>query len=633
MFSALGLFKGIPCPICCIFLHDSPIPSEKAQDASVPTKEYDPFSTGEVHSPPPKRRRLASPEISKDVHDAVRSIPVDSQLPDQPRPLKHASTIPVFQSGNASTAERLPTVRSAPRIAPVSVARTVSPPRTRDSKPIGNQSVRKPTKTESLTPRNVSSAPAMLKTRLAVLQKLHEQMQVQNSKLASVDGQRKALILGDQELIKYALDEEAAATKLGENIYKNAMAQKILRIKKMTIEEWVAAVSTWTGTARQVVAENNGTSAAAELVSTGLGTLEKQTAVLKHLRTPLDGLEHFNYVTSKPSDKDIASAKAGLAAASGWETCDRCGTRFQVFPGRDEHGKLTSHGKCRYHWAKPYRTVGAKSDRILGQSEATYRCCNKSAGSEGCSEAPTHVFYVKDSKRLAGILQWEHTPAKTDIQRRQPVSFDCEMGYTTFGMEVIRLTAVSWPDDKLLLDYLVRPYGEILDLNTRFSGVTQEAFANAPFCQLGSGLDAAPEALRLHKVESPAAARELLFQHLSPDTPLVGHAIENDLNVCRIIHPFVIDTVLLYPHPRGLPIRYGLKMLSQKYLLRTIQSAGEEGHDSKEDAVATGDLVCKKVAEKWNAMRREGWTFVEGMLTAPHEVKPVDAGGQLVPML
>ncbi|KIV83214.1 hypothetical protein PV11_05261 [Exophiala sideris] len=640
MFSALGLFKGIPCPKrydcnlpSCIFLHDSPIPSEKAQDASVPTKEYDPFSAGEVHSPPPKRRRLASPEISKDVHDAVRSIPVDSQLPDQPRPLKHPSTIPVFQSGNSSTADRLPTARPATRTAPASVARTVSPPRTRDSKPIGIQSVRKPTKTESLTPRNVSSAPAMLKTRLAVLQKLHEQMKVQNSKLASVDDQRKTLMLGDQELIKYALDEEEAATKLGENIYKNAMAQKILRIKKMTIEEWVAAVSTWTGTERQVVAENNGPSAAAELVSTGLGTLDEQTAVLKHLRTPLEGLEQFNYVTSKPSDKEIASAKAGLAAASGWETCDRCGTRFQVFPGRDEHGKLTSHGKCRYHWAKPYRTVGAKSDRILGQSEATYRCCNKSAGSEGCSEAPTHVFYVKDSKRLAGILQWEHTPAKTDIRRRQPVSFDCEMGYTTFGMEVIRLTAVSWPNDKLLLDYLVRPYGEILDLNTRFSGVTQEAFANAPFYQLGSGLDVAPEALHLHKVQSPAAARELLFQHLSPDTPLIGHAIENDLNVCRIIHPFVIDTVLLYPHPRGLPIRYGLKMLSQKYLLRTIQSAGEEGHDSKEDAVATGDLVSKKVAEKWNTMRREGWTFVEGMLTAPHEVKPVDAGGQLVPML
>lgn len=466
-----------------------------------------------------------------------------------------------------------------------------------------------------------------------MLQKLHEQMQAQNSKIATADDQWKALVLDEQQLIKFALDEEEAATKLEENIYKNAMAQKILRIKKMTTEEWVAAVRGWTGTLSREVAEPNETNSTTTLASTGLSSLDEQIAVLKHLRTTLEGLEQFNYVTSKPSDREIASAKAGLAAAGGWETCDRCGTRFQVFPGRDENGRLTSHGKCRYHWAKPYRAAGTKTDRILGQSESSYRCCNKSAGSEGCVEAPTHVFYVKDPKRLASILQFEHTPPRTDIRRRQPVSFDCEMGYTTRGMEVIRLTAVSWPDGKLLLDFLVRPYGEILDLNTRFSGVTSEAFAKAPFYQLGSGSEPAPDALYLHKVESPAAARELMFQQLSPDTPLIGHAIENDLNVCRIIHPFVIDTVLLYPHPRGLPIRYGLKMLSQKYLSRSIQAAGEDGHDSKEDAVATGDLVSRKVAEKWSSMRREGWTFVEGILTAPHEMKSMEAGGQLVPML
>jgi DNA polymerase III epsilon subunit-like protein len=99
----------------------------------------------------------------------------------------------------------------------------------------------------------------------------------------------------------------------------------------------------------------------------------------------------------------------------------------------------------------------------------------------------------------------------------------------------------------------------------------------------------------LRKVASPEAARELLFGYLRPETPLIGHAIDNDLNVCRIIHPFIVDTVLLYPHPRGLPFRYGLKFLSQKYLSRGIQTGGEAGHDSKEDAVATGDLVRKMV--------------------------------------
>jgi len=68
-------------------------------------------------------------------------------------------------------------------------------------------------------------------------------------------------------------------------------------------------------------------------------------------------------------------------------------------------------------------------------------------------------------------------------------------------------------------------------------------------------------------------------------------------------------------------------MLSQKYLSKSIQAAGEAGHDSKEDAVATRELVVKKVAEKWGNMRRQGWAFVDGLLTAPDEIESVEPGG------
>ena len=70
-----------------------------------------------------------------------------------------------------------------------------------------------------------------------------------------------------------------------------------------------------------------------------------------------------------------------------------------------------------------------------------------------------------------------------------------------------------------------------------------------------------------------AAARALLFQFLQPDTPLIAHAIENDL-----IHPAIIDTVLLYSHSNGLPIRHGFKYLSKKFLGLDIH---DRGHDSK----------------------------------------------------
>jgi DNA polymerase III epsilon subunit-like protein len=437
-------------------------------------------------------------------------------------------------------------------------------------------------------------------------------MKAQNSKLASSDAKWAPLVLNEQEMITFALDEEAAATKLEGDIYRNAVSQTIMRIKKMTTEEWVKKVSEWTGASSRAKIQQKVVNHSADLISVGLSSLSQQIAVLRHLRTPLEGLEKYGYVTSQPTAVEIVTTKAGVAAAKGYETCDRCGTRFQVFPGRDASGRLTSGGRCRYHWARANRQ---------GRSEAVHPCCNKPEGSEGCSEGETHVFVVKDAKRLAGILQFEHTPDKPGVRPLQPVSFDCEMGYTTLGLEVIRVTAVSWPDGRLLLDALVRTYGEILDLNTRFSGVAKEAYASAMPYQ-------APfvEAAELRRVESPAAARQLLFDLISSETPLMGHAIENDLNVLRIIHPFVVDTVLLYPHPRGLPIRFGLKILSQKHLARGIQTAGEAGHDSKEDAVATGDLVTKKVAEQWSRMKHQGWRFVEGILTDPDEVASFDGG-------
>lgn len=76
---------------------------------------------------------------------------------------------------------------------------------------------------------------------------------------------------------------------------------------------------------------------------------------------------------------------------------------------------------------------------------------------------------------------------------------------------------------------------------------------------------------------------------------LLGHSLDCDLATLKISHPLVIDTTVIYKHPRGPPFKPSLKWLVQKWLQRQIQ-CGSDGHDSEEDARACVDLLKMKLA-------------------------------------
>uniref|UniRef100_A0A7S0DNZ0 Exonuclease domain-containing protein n=1 Tax=Amorphochlora amoebiformis TaxID=1561963 RepID=A0A7S0DNZ0_9EUKA len=82
---------------------------------------------------------------------------------------------------------------------------------------------------------------------------------------------------------------------------------------------------------------------------------------------------------------------------------------------------------------------------------------------------------------------------------------------------------------------------------------------------------------------------------------LVGHSLENDLNVLKVIHDRVIDTSVLYPHPRGGRYKLALRSIAERYLNRRIQEGrdGKEnsGHDSAEDAIASLELAQLKIEQ------------------------------------
>ncbi|KAI4240400.1 MAG: hypothetical protein LQ352_007642 [Teloschistes flavicans] len=158
---------------------------------------------------------------------------------------------------------------------------------------------------------------------------------------------------------------------------------------------------------------------------------------------------------------------------------------------------------------------------------------------------------------------------------RTPFAMDCEMckveGDT---MALTRISLVNW-DGNVVMDELVKPEKPITDYLTRFSGITAE---------------------KLESVTTDLATIQKSLHHLlTPQSILIGHSLNSDLEALKLTHPFVIDTSIIYPHPRGPPLKSSLKWLAQKYLCREIQKGhGTHGHDSVEDARACLDLVKMK---------------------------------------
>ncbi|KAK4158538.1 hypothetical protein C8A00DRAFT_10694 [Chaetomidium leptoderma] len=637
MDAVLRNFKLIPCPAGDSCTKPN-CPWQHTRDQNSPAAPAAQADGGSQDGDGPRKRRKVSSEPASTPAQPPSTEPEPSLAkgPVSPPPLKRK----LPQHPNQPTPIATPT-KPSPN-PPTSSAPTLKPnqnatPQNSTPQHAMPQKVT-PRQPETLNPRHLkTAAPAAHDFRYKALKLLHGQFQRLNDELKkdAKDDEQK-LVLSAQDLIWLALDEEQRMATDKPSIYQNVIKNRIMAYKRMTPGQWrdervaeckkkEAHATPGSKTPRKSVL------GPPKVIQTGL-TPQQEVAFLTHLHTPISNLSNWGYVPTPPSDKEIAKAREGEEASLGYEVCDRCSTRFQVFPGRrEEDGALTSGGKCLHHPGRPYYP-----ERVFGNPDKParrYRCCQQVVSeSAGCVSGNTHVFKTTSPARLATVVPFAETPANPLVPKDRAVCFDCEMGYTVRGMELIRLTATSWPDGKVLLDVLVRPVGEILDLNSRYSGVWPEDIVNAdPWSaeksstpdqtekQAGEGA-AKEKRKKMQIVSSPVVARDLLFALLSPDTPLIGHGLENDLNAVRMVHPTLIDSILLYPHRLGLPMRHGLKMLMETQLNKAIQVETDGkamGHDSAEDARAAGELVRLKVQEKWGAMKREGWSLVNGEFVPP----------------
>jgi len=161
---------------------------------------------------------------------------------------------------------------------------------------------------------------------------------------------------------------------------------------------------------------------------------------------------------------------------------------------------------------------------------------------------------------------------------RQILAIDCEMVKTANDpLALARVSVVDW-NGTAVMDELVKPEESVIDYVTFYSGITEDMLK--------------PVTTTIGDIQ------ERLLDIVTPQTILIGHSLESDLKALKFVHPFIIDTVLQYPHPRGPPLKSSLSFLAQRYLEKEMQrDKVKGGHDSIEDARAALDLIklkCRK---------------------------------------
>ncbi|XP_077544780.1 putative exonuclease GOR [Haemaphysalis longicornis] len=306
--------------------------------------------------------------------------------------------------------------------------------------------------------------------------------------------------------------------------------------------------------------------------------LDLYNLLLPYVLTPQE-LFHCGYPRLCPENPGRVVCVEGDAIYSSRKTCSRCRASFVITRSGDYYAKSA----CFFHTGRC--------------SAIGFSCCGAPADHPGCNSSYYHVCPLGardkwDTAELAFVRT-----RRRNGGAREVFALDCEMCFTIRGFEVARVSVVDC-DGATVYDSYVRPGSRVLDYNTPFSGITADHLRNVR--------------TTLQDVQA------VLFRLLNTSTVLVGHGLENDLRVLRLVHDTVVDTSIAFPHYRGLPYRRSLRSLVAAYLNRGVPN-GPLGHDSVEDAKACMELMLWK-ASRDQEMRNRLRGGAEGYPTQPSQL-------------
>ncbi|GIL50848.1 hypothetical protein Vafri_6967 [Volvox africanus] len=180
----------------------------------------------------------------------------------------------------------------------------------------------------------------------------------------------------------------------------------------------------------------------------------------------------------------------------------------------------------------------------------------------------------------SGWTRIKRARLSADVRPRL-LALDCEMCATDEDESALLGVCVVDEFGEVLYRNIVRPEGQIQDLRTALTGVTEADLVN----------------IKVTAKDAQRAVCKLLEGDGSNGRPvvLVGHALYHDLMALRLDHQPVIDTSLIFSY-RNLPSCIpGLKDLARAVLGVEMRKRAGGAHDSMEDAAVAMRLVMREL--------------------------------------